>query len=178
MRKELFAILAVLTFLFSCESKKVTPAFYDSADTEVTETDIPNEAHSGDEVTVPYREEGGVKFVNVSVNGIGLEMIFDTGCSGTLISLTDAEYLYKKGLLTENDYLGNTKSTIADGSVKDNMVFNLKEVIIDGKILCKDVMATVSSSSNAPLLLGNEVLNRVASYTIDNENKTINFKLK
>jgi hypothetical protein len=58
------------------------------------------------------------------------------------------------------------------------MEFNLKEVIIDNKISCPNVTATVSANINAPLLLGNEVLNRVASYTIDNKEQTINFKLK
>ena len=58
------------------------------------------------------------------------------------------------------------------------MGVNRKEVSIANRISCKDVMATVSSNSNAPLLLGNEILNRAASYIVDNENKVINFKLK
>lgn len=186
MQKFIFILLAS-AFLFSCEGKKATPAFYDSGDTELTSyEDSSNESadndfvshKSNDEIVVPFREEGGVKYVNVSVNGYKFEMIFDTGCSLTLISIAEAELLYKKGLLSQDDYQGNVNSTIADGSIQENMVFNLKEVVIDGKIICTNVTATVSSNNMAPLLLGNEVLNRVASYTIDNENKTINFKLK
>ena len=105
-------------------------------------------------------------------------MIFDTGCSGTLISIAEANYLYQKGLLTENDFLGISKSMIADGSIVDNMVINLKEVIIADQILCPNVEATVSKNIDAPLLLGNEILNRTESYTIDNINRTITFKLK
>lgn len=176
--------------LFSCESKKATPAFYDSDDTELTSSEETEGYYNGstendftyhnnnDEIVVPFREEGGVKYVNVSVNGYKFEMIFDTGCSLTLISIAEAELLYKKGLLSQDDYQGNINSTIADGSIQENMVFNLKEVVLDGKLVCTNVTATVSSNNMAPLLLGNEVLNRVASYTIDNENKTINFKLK
>ncbi|MBE6311247.1 MAG: hypothetical protein E7080_09385 [Bacteroidales bacterium] len=178
MRQILLILIGVL-FLFSCENKKAKPVFYDTSDSELTSMDLDvNYYSSGDVVSVPFREEGGIKFVNVSVNGVGLEMIFDTGCSSTLISLAEAEYLAKKGLLTKEDYLGNVQSYIADGSVSENMKFNLKEVVIDGKILCRDVVATVSANNNAPLLLGNEVLNRTASYTIDNENKSIIFKLK
>ena len=58
------------------------------------------------------------------------------------------------------------------------MVINLKEVVLDGKIHYTDVTATVSANNNAPLLLGNEVLNRVAAYAVDNETQMINFKLK
>ena len=41
-----------------------------------------------------------------------------------------------------------------------------------------NVQAVVSANINAPLLLGNEVLNRLATITIDNDNQTLNFKLK
>ncbi len=179
MKNKILIILITLFWFTSCESKKAKPVFYDTSDSELVSSDLDvNYYTSGDEVIVPFREEGGIKYVNVSVNGVGLEMIFDTGCSSTLISLAEAEYLAKKGLLTREDYLGNVQSYIADGSVSENMKFNLKEVVIDGKILCRDVVATVSGNNNAPLLLGNEVLNRTASYTIDNENKNIIFKLK
>lgn len=142
------------------------------------ETAASFEDQPGEIISVPYEERGNVKYVDVSVNGFGFQMIFDTGCSGTLISVAEARYLYEKGYLTEDDFLGVTKSQIADGNIVENMVVNLKEVVIGNKILCKDVQATVSANNNAPLLLGNEVLNRVAAYAVDNENKTINFKCK
>jgi predicted aspartyl protease len=186
---KLFSIVIILLILVSsCTRKKEQPAFYDteniesatnfSADSIIDSGQEIGNADIADIISVPFREDVGIKYVNVSVNGFGFEMIFDTGCSGTLISVAEANYLYEKGYLKADDYLGKSHSQIADGSIVENMVFNLKEVIIDGKIRCTDVTATVSSNSKAPLLLGNEVLNRVASYTIDNESKTINFKLK
>ena len=134
-------------------------------------------AQSGDLVSVPFREESGVKYVEVEVNGVGFEMIFDTGCSTTLLSLAEANYLYQKGLLDESDILGTAQATVADGRVVENMVVNLKQVVIGGKILCTDVQAVVSGNVNAPLLLGNEVLNRVATITINNATSTLEFKL-
>jgi len=181
-----YSILALLFILLSsCTGKKERPAFYDSENMESDSTlfidsiiETNTIIESSEIITVPFREDRGVKYVKVSVNGFGFEMILDTGCSGTLISVAEANYLYEKGYLKVEDYLGKSQSQIADGSIVENMVFNLKEVIIDGKIRCTDVTATVSANSKAPLLLGNEVLNRVASYTMDNEHKTINFKLK
>lgn len=184
MKYLIFLLAAIL--LASCEGHKKQPAFYDNGmDTEVDSAAYKNEVSSDYEqmtdaeiVSIPFTEKDGVKFVKVSVNGFGFEMIFDTGCSGTLISVAEANYLYQKGYLTEDDIIGVTQSQIADGSIVENMVINLKEVILDGKIHCTNVTATVSANNNAPLLLGNEVLNRVAAYAIDNENQTINFKLK
>ena len=115
------------------------------------------------------------------INGVNIDMIFDTGCSQTLISMLEAQMLKKKGLLTENDYIGNSKSIIADGSIVENMLFNIKSLeLTDGirTIVCENVVVQVSSNIEAPVLLGNEVLDRVASYTIDNENNIIKFKLK
>ena len=181
-------ILILLTCLvISCTGKKKSPAFYDNG-VETEMEDYTQESPTGNEgfetvnstniISVPFTEDRGVKYVNVSVNGFGFKMIFDTGCSGTLISVAEANYLYQKGYLTQDDILGVSQSQIADGSIVENMVINLKEVIIDGKIACSDVTATVSANNSAPLLLGNEVLNRVAAYAVDNESKTINFKLK
>lgn len=186
MKTKYLALLLVATFFVSCDGKKKRPAFYDNgADTIVDSVAYDDDISSDYEqmtdaeiISIPFTEKNGVKYVKVSVNGFGFEMIFDTGCSGTLISVAEANYLYQKGYLTQDDIIGVTQSQIADGSIVENMVINLKEVIIDGKIRCTDVTATVSSNNNAPLLLGNEVLNRVAAYAVDNENKTINFKLK
>lgn len=190
--------LLMMMFIAACHTtKKVKPSFYgtddegedvvettssqpsgslteDDYETHVTTYGEPDE----DVVAVHFEERGGVKYVPVKVNGMGIDMIFDTGCSGTLISIAEARYLYEKGCLRDEDFLGMTQSQIADGSIVENMVVRLKEVIIDDAILCTDVTATVSANSQAPLLLGNEVLNRAASYSIDNTSHTIRFKIK
>jgi len=176
--KKLELLLFSLSFAVvfsSCESEKKKPVYVDM-DSSMSEEIM--YAQSGDEIVVPFRNENGVKYVPVKVNGVGFEMIFDTGCSGTLISLAEADYLYKKGLLTRDDILGKTKSQIADGSIVENMVVNLEEVVIDDKIRCVNVQATVSNNIDAPLLLGNEILDRLAIIAIDNENQTLNFILK
>lgn len=174
----------IITFLLvaaliSCGGEKKKPVFL-TEDTEMSEDSAEDDSWSrcGEEEVVPFRNENGVKYVPVKVNGVGLEMVFDTGCSASLISVAEANYLYQKGTLTQDDLLGSAQSQIADGSIVENMVVNLKEVIIDDKIKCTDVVATVSNNANAPLLLGNDVLDRLATIKIDNENETLIFKLK
>ena len=179
--KNIIIALGLVTVGFSVESCNGCSSNKDEVTPLISPYDDEDEvlyAQSGDEAVVPYRNDNGVKYVQVKVNGVGFEMIFDTGCSGALISIAEAKYLYEKGKLTEEDFLGTARSQIADGSVVENMVVNLKEVVIDGKVLCPNVEATVSGNINAPLLLGNEILDRVAAITIDNQNQTLKFKIK
>mgnify|MGYP000000522743 FL=1 len=166
--------LAICILLLSCEKEKKRPVYY--SEVPLQEESVP--FTDGDEVVIPFRKEGGVKYVPVKINGLACDMIFDTGCSLTLISLSEAAALYQKGELLEEDFKGTSRSQIADGSVVDNMVVNLREIVLDDKIICRDVTATVSNNIHAPLLLGNEVLNRLATITIDNENNHLIFKLK
>ncbi len=129
-------------------------------------------------VAIPFTVENGVKYLDVTLNGMGVQMVFDPGCSTALISLAEAQYLYEKGALTLDDYMGSATSKIADGSIVEDMVFNLREVVLDDQLVCYNVQATVSSNTNAPLLLGNDVFDRVASYTVDNENSRILFTVE
>lgn len=180
-------LLSCITMLYGCSSSASRPktnipyvAYSDEADWNDNNSseDDWNNNNSEDIVSIPYREEGGVKTIRVSLNGMPVDMIFDTGCSGTLISLAEAQYMYNKGLLTDDNFLGMSNSQIADGSIVENMVINLDKIVIDEKLVCYDVQATVCLNNDAPLLLGNEVLNRTASYTIDNQNKVIKFQLQ
>lgn len=119
-----------------------------------------------------------MKYVKVEVNGMGVEMIFDTGASNTLISMAEARYLYEKGQLTADDILGKSSNRVASGDIVQNTVVRLREVVIGGRLRCENVIATVSDNVGAPLLLGNEVLNRAAAFTIDNERKVVRFMLR
>lgn len=179
--KKYIIILGLSIFIFSCNNKKetYTPPYYEPNTIEDVQNDLSDSEQSHEDiVSVPFEESGGLKYIEVELNGtFSVRMILDSGCSGTLISIAEAQHLYSKGVLTEDDFIGTSKAMIADGSVVENMVVNLREVIIGGKIVCPNVEATVSSNAQAPLLIGNEVLNRTTSYVVDNENKTINFKL-
>lgn len=170
----IFLSVALLLACSSCAEKKKKKAVYNAI--EKYDDDI--YAKSGDEIRVPYTEIGGVKYVNVRVNGIPFEMIFDTGCSNALISISKFNYLKSKGLISKNDILGKGKSQIADGSIVEETIVNLSEVVIDDQLLCTDIRAGVSENANAPLLLGNAVLDKFATVTIDTENNTLNFKVK
>lgn len=179
MVKKYFNILLILSFISlfaSCGTKNEQADSY--FDEDISETEYFDDEYTEDYIEIPYREIGGVKQIPVKINGMGFYMIFDTGCSTNLISKLELLSLIKNGVISEEDILGVTPSTIADGSVVENLVVNLKEVILDDKIIFSNVQASVSENIEAPLLLGNEILNQVESYEIDNNEEVIKFTLR
>ncbi len=129
-------------------------------------------------ISIPYREINGVKTIPVKLNGVSMDMIYDTGCSGVHLSLLELQTLYKNGKFSENDVIGTSLSQIADGSVVQNGEIILREIEIGGEdgIVLPNVDASVSLNLEAPILLGNGVLDKVAAVEVDNVKKTINFK--
>ena len=88
-------LIFLFPLLMSCAKEKIRPVYVDTSDfgeEQVDSSSISEESiKSGSkEIIVPFREKNGVKYVRVSVNGVGLAMIFDTGCSSTLISIGEA----------------------------------------------------------------------------------------
>lgn len=106
-----------------------------------------------------------------------MNMIYDTGCSGISLSLTEVQALIKNGKLVEGDFLGSSYSFIASGEVVENALIHIKEIEIGGKdgIVLHNKQASVALNQVAPVLLGNAVMDELASVEVDNVNKTINF---
>lgn len=132
-------------------------------------------------VSIAYEEMGGVKVIPVKLNGVTLNMIYDTGCSGIHISLNELQTLYKNGKFSQEDVLGVEYSSIADGSIVENGSINIKEIKIgdgDDCLVLHNKKATVALNQVAPILLGNEVLDELASVEVDNVKKQINFYKK
>ena len=172
-------IFLIAIFLCSCGGNKKNNANKFDPNIWTDNHTYEQSSNFGDEtISIPYVERNGVKYIAVKINGgPTFDMIVDTGCSGVLISIKEAQYLAQSGLLTEEDYRGNALSSIADGSIVENMIFNIKEMIIGGKIVCSDVDVTVSNNISAPMLLGNGIFDRISSFSIDNANKQIIFHL-
>lgn len=167
--KRIITVLLITLLAFSCapKKKKSNVAYY-GYDT------------SSNTVDIPFKVQSGVKWVSVKINGMSTDMIFDTGCSGILISPVEVIQLYKQGLISNDDFIGKTYSMIADGSITEGDLVNIKSIeLTDGKssVICYNVKAEVSNNMEAPVLLGNAVFDKVASYTFDNDAHVIRFKL-
>ena len=124
--------------------------------------------------TVKMEAEGGVYLVPITVNGLDLKFIFDTGASSICISSAEATVMIRQGQITRDDILGQQQFQDATGRVSVGTVINLKTVEIGGIVLY-DVEATVVDNIQAPLLFGQTALAKFGKISIDYDNLTIEF---
>ena len=119
--------------------------------------------------------ENGVKYVWIEINGIRLRFIFDTGASSICISPAEATVLYRQGTLSDDDIIDKEYFQDATGKISEGTKINLRTVKV-GNITLKNVSATVIDNVDAPLLLGQSVLENFGNIEIDNKNSLIIFK--
>lgn len=167
----LLYIITLTMLCSSCGGRRIKPEPLSSSQ-YYAESDYDNV------IEVPFKKQGGVRTIQVKINDCAeFPMIFDTGCSGMSISVLELATLMKNGYVSEDDLVGVTQAQIADGSVIDEAVVNLKKLKI-GDYECHNVHASISENAAAPLLLGNGALKDVKSFVVDDNAQVIRFNLK
>lgn len=154
MRIQYYLCFLVILFISSCEQNKSTSI--DDSNKDFVRVE---------KVAIKMNPNGGVYDIPCVVNGVKMNFIFDTGASNVCISLTEALFLYKNGFLSDSDIIGKTQSQIADGSIVENTEILLHSIDVGG-ILITDVKALVSSSIDAPLLLGQSAIKKLGSFEV------------
>lgn len=114
------------------------------------------------------RHSGGTFEIPCDINGLPLQMIFDTGASDVTISSVEASFMLKNGYLSNKDIKGKKYYQTANGQISEGTVVTLREVRIGDAVL-HNVDASVVGSQKAPLLLGQSAMERFGTITIDNE---------
>lgn len=121
---------------------------------------------------VQLQETSGVYTIPVTVNGVLMQFIFDTGASLISISETEAAFLYKQGTLTEDDFIEKAEFSDANGDVSEGTIVRLRSVKIGSRTLY-DIRAVVVSGGKAPLLLGQSALSQFGKVSVDYAHKTV-----
>ena len=111
-------------------------------------------------------EESGIYTIPCEVNGLKLKFVFDTGAADVHLSLVEAAFMLKNGYIDEDDFLGTGTYSMADGSISENAMVNLKTIKI-GNTTIHNVQACVSSKIDASLLLGQSAIQKLGKYSID-----------
>ena len=117
----------------------------------------------------------GVYEVPCTINGLELKFIFDTGASDVTISSVEASFMLKNNFLSKDDVRGKEYFSTATGEIHEGTKINLREIKIGDAVL-KNVEASVVKNQQAPLLLGQSVLERFGTITIDNINSKLVIK--
>ncbi|WP_420147138.1 retropepsin-like aspartic protease family protein [Spirosoma sp.] len=123
---------------------------------------------------VAMEKDRGVYKVPVTVNGVPMKFILDTGASLISISATEADFLFKQGAITETDIIGQSKFQDANGDISPGDVIRLKSVQIGDRVL-ENVTANVVRSTKAPLLLGQSALSQFGKISVDYRRNIVTF---
>lgn len=119
----------------------------------------------------------GVYEIPCTINELPLKFIIDTGASSVTISSVEANFMLKNGYLQEADIKGKEYYSVATGEIHEGTTIRLREIKIGDAIL-RNVNASVVHNQQAPLLLGQSVLERFGTVTIDNINSKLVIKQK
>lgn len=139
----------------------------DTASSEPTPTSSatpPSASTSPDEI--PIERDGNDYLVRVRINQtITVPFVLDTGAEELGIPLDVALTLMRAGALTQSDFIGKARYTMANGSegVQERVVIHEVQV---GNHKATDVTATVSPVAGPPLL-GESFLSKFGKVTID-----------
>lgn len=98
--------------------------------------------------------------------------MFDTGASDLSMSTVEATFMLKNGYLSANDLIGRQNYMNANGEITEGTVIRLRNVKFAGLSL-DNVTASIVSSQQAPLLLGQSVLSKLGKVELDYTKKVI-----
>lgn len=179
--------LIIFVILLSCKhpegekyernqgSKKKYESSNDKINVNAIQSETQNNTSQEYRNVLEMEVQNGVRFVWIEINGIRLRFIFDTGASSICISPAEATVLYRQGTLLKEDVLNVEYFQDATGKISEGTKVNLREVKI-GNMILENVEALVVDNVEAPLLLGQTVIERFGSIEIDNVNDKIIFK--
>ena len=77
---------------------------------------------------VAMRKEGGVYLVPITVNGLNLDFVFDTGASSISLSSAEAVVMLRQGQITKDDIVGEQQFQDATGGISVGTIVRLRSV--------------------------------------------------
>lgn len=135
--------------------------------------DLGNNMEALDSFSIPINNVGnGTYTVTCIVNDMPMDFLIDTGATNICISSLESDFMLKNGYISSSDLRGITNYTNASGETKQARLVILKEVRI-GPRSFKNIKACIIPNQNAPLLLGQNVLNRLGNIEIDSKNNIL-----
>jgi clan AA aspartic protease (TIGR02281 family) len=118
------------------------------------------------------RYRGGTFLVPVTINDqLTLMFMVDSGATDVSIPADVVLTLMRTGTLRDEDFLGETTYTLADGSMVPSQAFRIRSLKV-GDTLLENVIGGVTPTEGQPLL-GQSFLGRFKSWSIDNSERVL-----
>lgn len=130
-------------------------------------------AQSIESFEVPLiKNSDGTYRVKCVINDLPMDFILDTGCSDVSLSSVESEFMLKNGYLSSSDFRGYVNYKNASGDVKKAREIVINEIRIGEKTV-KKIKASIIPNQKAPLLLGQNVLNKLGKVEIDSSKRVL-----
>lgn len=175
MRKILFSVLAIILSLLFVNCNGCSRSGRNNSRNSKQHGDQTSSSTRDSKTMVLMSEDNGVYKIPVFINETKMNFIFDTGASDITISDVEAMFLYRQGKLLKEDILGSQQYQIADGSIAEGTIINLRTVKLGNRTL-KNVKASIVHNNEAPLLLGQSALAQFGKVSIDYKKNEITFE--
>jgi invasion protein IalB len=115
----------------------------------------------------------GVYSVPVRFNDtITIDAVVDSGAADVTIPADLVLTLVQTRTVTPEDFLGKQTYILADGSKIPSQQFRLRSLKVGGRTV-ENVVASIATSTDAPILLGQSFLSKFKSWSVDNEQHTL-----
>jgi peptidoglycan-associated lipoprotein len=127
-------------------------------------------------ISYTEQDKTGFYIIPVILNGFNDEFIFDDP-SPAKVSLDKALEMLNEGIIGKTDFEGDPARVLANNSIRNNSIFNIKELRIGAKTI-RNIKFVVVHRQQVPIVMGKQILQRIGSYSINQEDKTITFDYK
>lgn len=124
------------------------------------------------QTVIKLQKEGTMYTTDGLVNGLKLKLMIATATFEVGISQVEAMFMIKNGYIKKEDVLDEKFYESADGDIALGTEVILRKIDMSGVVLT-DVKALVIGSLDAPLLIGQNALNKLGKITMDYNNNTL-----
>jgi hypothetical protein len=122
---------------------------------------------------IPFeKEQNGMMYFDATINGIQETFLFDTGASGIVLNPVFFGQLKNQGLISQADYLGNTDVVGINNITVNVAMYNIKSLSV-GSFKMYDLLAFLMPDSNAQLIIGQSMFEKLGKVAIDNQNNML-----
>ena len=116
------------------------------------------------EVRLQESQDGGFS-IDASVNGVGIRTFYTEESWFVSLSSTTYLFLYENGYVKDSDVKGMTTLKMPDGSTTKAASFVIRRLMLDDRIVIKDIPAFVIKKQTVPMVLGSSALSSLGDVT-------------
>lgn len=112
-------------------------------------------------------KKGGVYHAPVMINeSIKLDFVVDSGAARVSMPYDVFRTLIRTGTISKDDILGKEKYRMANGEISEGTVVNIRSIKIGNQTIT-NILASIDSSMNGMLLLGQTALQKLEPWYLD-----------